>query len=66
MKKIKGINNRKTQKGTELGSEKNDNSIREKASVWPENHEEQRSMDIRMKEQLFQSSKKGEKQKNQK
>jgi len=66
MKKIKEIKSSKTQKGTEFEPERNDNSTRGEASDWPEEYEEQRSMDIRMKEQPLQSSAKPEKKKTKK
>lgn len=66
MKKIKEIKSSKTQKGSEFEPKRNDNSVSEKSYVWPEENEEQRSMNIRMKEQPFQTSAKPEKKKRQK
>ncbi len=61
MKKIREIKSGKTQKGTEFEPKRKDNSTGEKSPIWPEEYEEQRSMDIRMKPQPFQSSAKPEK-----
>ena len=66
MKKIREIKSSKTQKGNEFEPKRNDNSVSEKSYVWPEENEEQRSMNIRMKEQPFQSSKKPEEEKKSK
>ncbi len=63
MKKIREIKGGKTQKGTEFEPKRKDNSTGEKSPIWPEEYEEQRSMNIRMKEQPLQSSKKPEKNK---
>ena len=61
MKKIKEIKSSKTQKGNEFEPQRKDNSDRDKSPIWPEEYEEQRSMNIRMKEQPLQSSIKPEK-----
>ena len=63
MKKIREIKSSKTQKGNEFEPKRDNNSVSEKSYVWPEENEEQRSMNIRMKEQLLQSSTKPEKKK---
>ncbi len=61
MKKIDETKSSKTQKGKEFEPKRNNNSVSEKSYVWSEENEEQRSMNIRMKEQPFQSSAKPEK-----
>ena len=63
MKKIREIKSSKTQKGNEFEPKRDNNSVSEKSYVWPEENEEQRSMNIRMKEQPLQSSTKPEKKK---
>ncbi|MDQ6763510.1 MAG: hypothetical protein M3015_12895 [Bacteroidota bacterium] len=66
MKKIREIKSSKTQKRNEYEPKNIYNSTREKSSAWPEEHEEQRGIDIRMKPQPFPSSAKPEKKKNKK
>lgn len=66
MKKIKEIKSNKTQKLNEYEPKRDDYSTREKSPIWPQEYEEQRSMNIRMKEQPLQSSAKPEKKKNKK
>lgn len=61
MNKIRENKSSKTQKGNEFEPRRKDNSEREKSPIWPEEYEEQRSMNIRMKEQPLQSTKKPEK-----
>ena len=63
MKKVKSS---KTQKGNEFEPRRKDNSEKKKSPIWPQEYEEQRSMNIRMKEQPFQSSAKPEKKKTKK
>ena len=66
MKKTREIKSSKTQKENEYEPERDDNSTRGESSIWPEEYEEQRSNNIRMKEQPLQSSAKPEKKKTKK
>ncbi len=66
MKKIREIKSSKLQNGNEYEPKRNDNSTRGESSIWPEEYEEQRSMNIRMKEQPFQASAKSEKKRTKK
>ena len=66
MKKIKAIKSKQTQKVNEFEPKRDDNTTRGEASIWPEEYEEQRSMDIRMKPQPFPSTAKPVKKKNKK
>ena len=61
MNKITENKSSKTRKGNEVEPRRKDNSEREKSPIWPEEYEEQRSMNIRMKDQPLKSSKKLEK-----
>lgn len=63
MKKDKESKSSKTQKGKEFEPKRNGNSVSEKSYVWPQENEEQMSMNIRMKPQPLQSSVKQEKKK---
>ena len=66
MKKIRETKSSKNQKENEYEPIRNDNSTRGESSSWPEEYEEQRSMNIRMKEQPLQASAKPEKEKTKK
>ena len=56
MKNIKGINGNKTKKGNDVATKGKANSAGTKSTIGPEEYGENRSMDIRMKEQPSQSS----------
>ena len=66
MKNIKKTKSSENPLGNDNTAKRKTDSSKTKSTIGPEEFEEQRSMNIRMKEQPFQSSKKGEKQKNQK